>query len=194
MTTPITGETWGDEIDGVRAYLLAEAEQPFSVLLPKLAAAHADLLAALDSVSEEQAEFRPIAGEGEEGWGIAEVLRHIASIETIMADRLRALGIGDSVNRLTPTYPGYMESVDTRRLQALLKVMGDSHAALLAAVMEIQGHERLDAVAEHRRFGKLNCRAWLVMHALHLQDHARQISKTKAMDGYPRQRLVNPMP
>lgn len=187
MTTPITGETWGDEIDGVRAYLLAEAEQPFSALLPKLATARADLLAALDGVSEEQAEFRPIAGVGEDGWGIAEVLRHIVSIETIMADRVHALGIGASVSSLTPTYPGYMESVDTRRLPALVKTIGQSHAALLAAVMEIEGHERLDTVAEHRRFGNLNCRAWLVMHGLHMRDHARQIGKIKALDGYPRQ-------
>jgi len=187
MTKPITGETWGSEIDGVRAYLLAEADLPFSALLPKLAAARADLLAALKGVSEEQAEFRPIAGAGEDGWGIAEVLRHIASIETIMADRIRALGVGASVSSLTPTYPGYMESVDTRRLPALVKVIGDSHAALLTAVMEIEGHERLDTVAQHRRFGNLNCRAWLVMHCLHMQDHTRQIGKIKALDGYPHQ-------
>ena len=68
----------------------------------------------------------------------------------------------------------------------LVQAISDSHAALLAAVREIEGRERLDTVAGHRRFGELNCRAWLAMHGLHMQDHAHQISKIKAMDGYPR--------
>ena len=115
MTRPITGETWGDEVAGVRAYLLAEAELPFAELRLKLASARGDLLAELDGVSDAQAELRPYEGEGEDAWGIAEALRHVASIETIMAQRVRLLGLGLPVD-VQATYPGYMESVDTRRL------------------------------------------------------------------------------
>src|SRR5690348_7229541 len=94
LAAPITGETWGDEIDSVRVFLQKEAEQPFSALLPKTEEAHRRLTAALAGVSEAQAAFRPSTGEGEDAWGIAEVLRHLVSVELMMAERLRALGSG----------------------------------------------------------------------------------------------------
>jgi hypothetical protein len=183
MTAPITGETWGDEIDSVKVFLQREAEQPFSVLRPKVEEAHHALRAALAGVTEKQAEFRPATGEGEDAWGIAEVLRHLLSVEPMMAERLRALGSGTEP-QLRATYPGYMEDVDTRRLPELTGALDASRETLLAAIAEIDGHERLDATAPHRRFGELNCRGWLAMHTLHLQDHARQIGKIKAMDGF----------
>jgi hypothetical protein len=183
MTTPITGETWGDEVDKVREVLLQEAEQPFAALRPKLDAARRELLAAIEGVSEEQAQLRPAAGEGEDAWGIAEVLRHFASIETIMAGRIQALGSGEATDSITPTYPGYMEAIETRRLPELRAALDASYAALLAAIDAIEGHERLDTVAAHRRFGELNCRSWIAMHTLHLQDHTRQIGKIKTTFG-----------
>jgi hypothetical protein len=184
LTTPITGENWGDEVERARAYILGEAEKPFGVLLPATADARRALLAALDSVSEEQAGFTPATGEGEDAWGIAEVLRHIASIETIMADRILQLGGGEQV-AVTPTYPGYMETVSTRSLPELTEALVASYGRLEAAVAEVDGHERLDTLEPHRRFGELNCRGWLVMHRLHLEDHTRQIGKIKALPGYP---------
>jgi hypothetical protein len=184
VTTPITGETWGDEIDGVRAFILDEATQPFSALMPRLVEARQTLLAALVDVDETQAQFRPDTGEGEDAWGIAEVLRHIASIEAIMAHRIRLLGRGEPVD-VTATYPGYMEDVSTRSLPELLDALAESYALLEAAVSDIDGHERLDTLEPHRRFGELNCRGWLVMHRLHIEDHARQVGKIKAMPGFP---------
>jgi hypothetical protein len=62
MTASITGETWGETIEPVREYLLSESTQPISILRPQLEAAHTALLAALDGVSDEQAQLRP--GEG----------------------------------------------------------------------------------------------------------------------------------
>jgi len=183
MTRPITGETWGDEVDGVRAYLLAEAELPLARLRLKLAAARGALLAELDGVSDAQAELRPAGGEDEDAWGIAEALRHVASIESIMAQRVRLLGLGLPVD-VQATYAGYMEGVDTRRLPALIEALAASYDALLAAVAAIEGDERLDTFEPHRRFGPLNCRAWLAMHTLHLQDHARQIARLKSLPAY----------
>jgi hypothetical protein len=183
-TTPITGETWGDEVESVRAHLLKEGEQTFAELSPQVEQARSELLQALEGVSEEQAEFRPATGEGEDAWGIAEALRHIASVEAIMANRIRFLGLGLPVD-VKPIYPGFMEDVETRRLPELMDALQESWSLLWAAVSEIDGSERLDTFEPHRRFGDLNCRSWLVMHGLHLQDHARQIGKIKAMDGYP---------
>ena len=183
-TTLITGETWGDEIDSVRTSLLAASEQPFAMLRPTLGEAHGALVQALEGVSEEQAAFTPAIGEGEDAWGIAEVLRHLASVEVIMANRVRQLGQGEVLN-LQATYPGFMESVETRRLPELVDIVGRSYEALLAAVGEVEGNERLDTMDAHRRFGELNCRGWVAMHTLHVQDHARQIGKIKELAGYP---------
>lgn len=179
-TTLITGETWGDNVDSVRAHLLSEAEQPFSALVPKLRAAHEEFRRSLDGVDEAQAQLEPASGEGEDAWGIAEVLRHIASIEPIMADRIRLLGDGQSVESLRPTHPGYHVDVETRSLAELRDILETSARALLDAIDSIDGHERLDTLAAHRRFGELNCRGWTALHTLHLRDHARQVERLKA--------------
>lgn len=184
-TTPITGETWGDNIETVRAYLLTEAAQPLSVLRPKLDAAHGELRGALDGVSDAQAQFTPAVGEGEDAWGIAEVLRHITSIEPIMAERVRRLGSGQSAEGITRTHSGYMLSVETRRMAELVPTLDRTYAELVEAIGAIEGQERLDTLDTHRRFGELNCRGWVALHTLHLQDHARQVGKLKQLAGYP---------
>jgi uncharacterized damage-inducible protein DinB len=181
MTASITGETWGETIQPVREYLLSESTQPLSVLRPKLEAAHTELLAALEDVSDEQAQLRPGEGQGEDAWGIAEVLRHVASAEALMAERVRLLGNGQALDSLRPSSPGSMYGVDSRDISELRTALDSSNAALRSALDEIDGHERLDTLAAHRRFGELNCRGWIVLHTLHLQDHARQIGKLKHM-------------
>ena len=53
-------------------------------------------------------------------------------------------------------------------------------------VLEIQAKLHRWAVDDpHRRFGDLNCRGWVALQTIHLQDHARQIANIKAMAGYP---------
>jgi hypothetical protein len=185
MTTLITGETWGENIEAVRAYLLSEAGQPFAELRPKLDAARSELSASLDSVSDAQAQFTPGTGEGEDAWGIAEVLRHIGTIEPTMARRVRLLGSGESTEELPRGQPGYMADVDSRQISELRPMLARSYAELLGAITLIEGHERLDTLAAHRRFGELNCRGWVALHTLHLRDHARQIGSIKHLPGYP---------
>jgi hypothetical protein len=43
----------------------------------------------------------------------------------------------------------------------------------------------LDKTMPHRLFGELNCRGWLAMQALHVEDHARQVGKIKRHADYP---------
>jgi hypothetical protein len=111
------------------------------------------------------------------------VLRHIASIEPIMAERVRLLGSGQSADGITRTHSGYLAAVETRRLGDLQHQLDRSYAGLLAAIEAIDGRERLDTMAAHRRFGELNCRGWVALHTLHLQDHARQIERLKQQSG-----------
>jgi hypothetical protein len=185
MTTPITGDTWGDEVDSVRAFLLAEAEKPFSELKPIVAASRARILEALAGTTTEQVQFRPPEGEGEDAMGIAEVMRHLSSIEAIFAERIRQLGLGLELN-VTRTYPGYMGDVATRDPAELAVEFAASGARMDAAVAEIEGRERLVTTDSHRLFGPLNCRGWYRLHGVHLEDHVHQIAKIKRMDGYPR--------
>ncbi len=185
MTTqPITGETWGDEVDPVRTYLLSESDKPFAELRPIVAAARARVLEALEGTTKEQVQFRPPEGEGEDAMGIAEVMRHLTSIEAIFAERIRQLGLGVELN-VTKTYPGYMEDVTTREPDELASEFEGTGARMGAAIVEIEGHERLDTTDSHRLFGPLNCRGWYRLHGVHLEDHVHQIAKIKQMNGYP---------
>jgi hypothetical protein len=183
MTTLITGETWGEAVEPALAYLLREAEQPFATLRPKLESARANFRAALDGVSDAQAEFTPASGEGEEAWGIGAIARHIASVEPSFGERVRLLGTGQSVDSLPR--PASSAAPDVRPLDNLRQDLERSFAEFLDKVATIDGRERLDTLSAHRRFGPLNCRGWVVLHTLHLRDHARQIDKIKALDGYP---------
>jgi hypothetical protein len=94
-----------------------------------------------------------------------------------MAERVRLLGSGQSTDSLRPSSSGAMYGVDSRDLSELRSALDRSYTGLRSAVDEIDGHERLDTLAAHRRFGELNCRGWIALHTLHLQDHARQIDK-----------------
>ena len=183
MTTLITGETWGENVDGVRAYLLTEAKQSLDVLRPKLVAAQREFIDALANVSDAQAQFTPQSGEGEDAWGIAEVVRHIASVEPIMAQRVRLLGNGEPIESLQRTTPGYLEDVRTRHIAELRGIVERAHTDLLVAIDEVNGHERVDTLAAHRRFGDLNCHGWVALQTIHLQDHARQIARLKELAG-----------
>ena len=183
MTTLITGETWGEAIEPALAYLLREAEQPFAVLRPKLESARASFRAALEGVSDAQAAFTPASGEGEDAWGIGAIARHIANVEPVFGERMRLLGTGQSADSLPR--PAASAAPDVRPIANVRLDLERSFAAFLDKVATIEGRERLDTLSAHRRFGPLNCRGWVVLHTLHLQDHTRQIDKIKALDSYP---------
>jgi DinB family protein len=183
--TLITGETWGENVDGVHAFLLSEAERPLDDLRASLDTVRQEFRAALDGVSEAQGQFTPGSGEGEDAWGIAEVLRHIASVEPIMAERVRLLGSGQSADGITRTHPGYLTAVDTRQMADLRTLLAQTYQQMLDAIAVIAGHERLDTQAPHRRYGDLNCRGWVALHTMHLRDHTRQITRLKHLMSYP---------
>jgi hypothetical protein len=136
MTTLITGETWGGNVEAVRAYLLREAQQAFTDLRQNLDAARTELCASIDSVSDVQAQYTPASGEGEDAWGIAEVLRHIATIEPIMARRVRLLGNGESTEELPRRQPGYLADVDSRKISELRQMLERSYAERFQAGLE----------------------------------------------------------
>src|SRR5438067_5841506 len=102
-----------------------------------------------------------------------------------MAERVRALGMGQSVESLARTRPGYLDDAPSRGVAVLKGMLEQSYVRLLSSIGDIDGHERLDTFAAHRRFGELNCRGWVALHTVHLQDHARQIERLQHEPGYP---------
>ena len=74
----ITGEKFGEERDAPRAHLLAEAQKPFSELRGDLDKAQETMRAALNGVTDAQSRFTPSTGEGEDAWGIAQIIRQVA--------------------------------------------------------------------------------------------------------------------
>src|SRR2546423_9450403 len=125
----ITGEKFGEEREAPRAYLLAQAQKPFSELQGDLAAAHENLRNVLQDVTDPQSRFQPPGGEGEDAWGIAQVLRHLAGSEARFAKRVLNLGHGDEMGAPAPQ-PG---DDDPRSLEELKKAIEDGYQAMLGA-------------------------------------------------------------
>jgi hypothetical protein len=178
----ITGEKFGAERAAPRAHLLAEAQKPFSELQADLAAAHDNLRSVLQGVTDPQSRFQPSSGEGEDAWGIAQVLRHLGGSEGRFAKRVLNLGRGDEMGAPAPQ-PG---DDDPRSLEELKKGIEESYQALLGAANAVAGSENLEPTWNHPMFGELNCRAVFALQSLHTNDHARQIARLKAMPDFPK--------
>jgi len=178
----ITGEKFGEEREAPRAHLLAETQKPFSELRGDLVKAQETLRSALQGVTDAQSRFAPSTGEGEDAWGIAQVVRHLGGSEGRMAKRIVNLGLGDEMGAPAPQ-PG---DDDPRSLDELKQGLEDGYEALLSAVATIDGNEDLTRTWNHPFFGEINCRSVFALQTLHVNDHARQIERLKAMPDFPK--------
>ncbi|MPZ49016.1 MAG: hypothetical protein GEU75_06865 [Dehalococcoidia bacterium] len=183
-TTPLTGDTWGDEIEGPRAFFLAQSEKPFAELKPIFQRSHGMLVQQLLGVTDAQATFKPGRGDGEEDYSVAEVTRHMIQIYPLMAARIRSLALDTERPATQP--PGSLGQHEGAPLSRLRGLLAEAEMGLLAQVSSVEGKERLDTTMPHRLFGELNCRGWLAMQSLHIEDHARQIGKIKSHPDYPK--------
>ena len=181
-TTPITGEVFGEERDAPRAYLLAASQKQFSQLKPAMEMAYQAMRSALEGVTETQARFEPAgAGEGEDAWGISQIVRHVAGAQSRNAARLRALAL--ATDSAAPP-AAQQNAEDTRTIEALKAALDGSYNALLGAVADVEGKQRLDTTFTHAFFGDLNCRGLFALQTLHANDHARQIDRIKSHPAY----------
>ncbi len=174
------------ELERVRSYLVSQAERKtFTELRPPVENARAELLAAVEGVSEAQAGFKPTAlGSGDEdAWSIAEVLRHCIQNEEGGALRVRSLGLGDPARGISL---GRIVGRANATMPELIRDLQAANFALDHAVGSVEGQEKLEPTAPHPFFGELNCRAWFLFQRIHDIDHARQIEKIKADPAYPK--------
>ena len=136
----------------------------------------------LRGVDEEQAEFAP-RGEGENAYSMAQVARHVAGSVTVMASRLRAVGMGEEPAPLTG--PGSFGGVEAGSMPELIAALQPALSALRDSVKAIADPARLDSTISHPTFGELDCRAYLRLIGLHIKDHVHQVAKTKTDPEYP---------
>jgi hypothetical protein len=166
----------------VRSYLVSQAESKgFPELRPAVEEARQALIAEVDGLSEAQAAFKP-AGEGEAGWSVIEVLRHVIFEEEDVTRRILELAAG---HPSAGTEIGRLRGREDASLSTLLHDLREVRRGLLVLVEGIQGSERLDATSPHPWFGELNCRAWFLFQRVHDGDHARQIQAIRATPGFP---------
>lgn len=169
----------------MRSYLVSQAERKtFGELRVTVEDARAGLLAAIEGVSEDQAQFKPTPlGTGDEdAWSIAEVVRHCIQNEEAVALCVRALALGDQAR---PASIGRVVGRTNSSLSDLVRDLRAANFALDHAVGSVEGKEKLEPTATHQFFGELNCRAWFLFQRIHDIDHTRQIEKIKADPAYP---------
>jgi hypothetical protein len=181
---PLTGNVYGAQQarERTRTFLDQEAAKPLRDLLAAVESAHSSFVTCLDGVSREQAAYQP-AGEGEEAFSIAQVARHVAGSSLIMAERLLAIGRGETPKRSTS--PGYFGDEDSESLPELKQALMQVLSSVQEAVKAIEKDEQTQFTVPHPFFGDLNSRKYLRLMGLHLLDHVHQVGKIKADARYP---------
>lgn len=167
----------------VRGYLLAQAEKnDFAALWPRVMEQRSALLAAFAELTEAQAAFRPVTGEGEDAWGAADLVQHlVASTRNVMAI-VSALARREAA----PEDPlGTLGGVSYASFAEARKALFDVSLEFAALPGRLPATPDLDATVEHGIFGPLNCRAWFLFQRLHDTDHINQIAALRADERFP---------
>ena len=171
--------TDANEQTRIRGYLLSQGER-YSYLetWPRCVKARLEVLDSLQSVSAEQAVFKPEAEE----WSITEVALHVlnGSRRVMRVVELLADGHPASSDRIDPTHQETDLTVEELH-QQLLKDSVDWSAM----TQRLTDTPSFDATAPHAFFGELHSRAWYLFQRVHDLDHVQQIANIKQSSGYP---------
>ncbi len=168
------------EYDRMRGYYLAQGEKySFAELWPRATAARLELLAALEGVSDAQADWSPAPEE----WSIKETALHILNNSRSARRLVRRLALGQSDDAAGIEPPREATSLPIQELHVRLRQDGIEWAA---AILDLPPTPPNTPTAPHSMFGHLHARAWYLFQRTHDLDHRGQIEKVKAMPGYPR--------
>ncbi len=175
-----------DQIAAQRARLLEDAAAlPWPAIWQRLAAARAALIGATLDVSDAQAVWRPPqradAGDEEEMWSIAEVLRHLITATPNIAAIIEATAHG----RTEPKGPPGQIAVGEAGVAELRERLVAASEQLLSVGLRMPAQPNDEVTVEHAFFGPLPCRAWPLFQSVHDQMHTAQIEALKASEGYP---------
>ena len=176
-----------DVQERVGSYIRHQAAKEPDAIKDIVQTGHDKLLALLDGMSEEQATFKPSAGD----WSVLEVLDHVVTAKRGVARTCVTLargdvpaGIGEEGQEKSPqdgvTAKHHFSSLAEARAGAEA-----AHAGMIEFIGGIAQGVDLDARYNHFLFGALNCREWAAFQRVHDGDHGNQIEKVLASAGYP---------
>ena len=173
--------TQNEEARRVRSYLLAQGEKyDFTEMWPRLIQARLEIIAAVDNVSQEQADFTTDPDE----WSIAEVLHHVVTSSARVAETVESLAHGKQSPPRTIDPPRESAALGIAELRQQLT--RDS-LAWCALTERLPTQPNLDITAPHPFFGELHAGALYLFQRVHDLDHVGQINKNKSAPGYPQE-------
>ncbi len=159
------------------SYIAHQSEKQPEGIAGVVEQGHDQLVGLLEGLSEEQAAFKASA----EDWSVLEVLRHVVGSKRGVARRCSVLARGEASASFEPADEvGVFASLSEARA-----ALDASHRELLSSVRVPTPDVNVDVTFDHTFFGPLNCREWAVFQRVHDGDHAGQIEKIKAADGFP---------
>ncbi|MCH8065601.1 MAG: DinB family protein [Chloroflexi bacterium] len=161
----------------VLSYIAHQSEKQPEGIAGVVEQGHDQLVGLLEGLSDEQAAFKASA----EDWSVLEVLRHVVGSKRGVARRCSVLARGEASASFEPADEvGSFASLSEARA-----ALDAGHRELLASVRAPTPDANVDVTFDHPFFGPLNCREWAVFQRVHDGDHAGQIEKIKAADGFP---------
>jgi hypothetical protein len=141
---------------------------------------HAEVLSAIDGITDEELDAHPLDGE----WSVREIVHHLADSEMTSAIRLRRLIVEDN-----PRIDGYDEAAFALRLFYDVRAIGPSLDAMAAArattadIVARLTEAQWGRAGTHSESGPYGMETWLAVYARHGQDHADQIRRVRAAMG-----------
>lgn len=176
--------------DDIRADVLAfiseHAKKSAAGIEAIVSEGQAELLAALDGVSEAQAAFKPDA----DSWSILDLIAHEVSVRRTIGTLCASLRNG----ALPPGFGPQFEEAKAQDGFILQRFdsLADARAAaestfesMVAYVRSLDDAVSTDVTFRHYYFGPFNARQWPLFLRIHDGDHTLHIAKIKSATGYP---------
>lgn len=164
----------------VRGYLLTQSERStWLELWPRVMQARLELVEALRGMTDEQARFQPSPEE----WSSLEVANHIVNNSRSVIRIVGAL----VANETPGGGPLRDEREDPReaRIADLRTALIETGIELSTLIATLPDPPPLEGTHPHVFFGPLHCKAWYLFQRVHDLDHAQQVTKNKAAEGFP---------
>ena len=160
----------------ITGYIKHNANKSNQAVLDLVEQGHHQLVGLLDGLSDKQAAFKASA----EDWSVLEVLRHVVGSKRGVARRCSVLARGEASASFEPADEvGAFASLSEARA-----ALDAGHQELLSSVRALTPDANVGVTFDHPFFGALNCREWAVFQRIHEGDHAGQIEKIKAAEGF----------
>ena len=148
----------------------------------RCARARCGLIAAAGGLTDAQAAWTPGAGEGEEAWSAAQVMRHVITATPNVVAIIEATARGGTAPK---DPPGAITAGDAGAAELLDRLVAVSEE-LLSVGRHLPAQPDAEATVPHAFFGELPSRAWLLFQAFHDRMHAGQLNALREAQGLDR--------